>query len=449
MLCEYKKETSRTFLAVHDESLTETETFSMRMLCGGILPGMLRCHLKSVDGKNCMYYDVTGLQSLRTTYQNGNLRFAEIRFILEECISIIEEMEDYLLIPDQLLLAPDHIFVSPERKKMYFCCFPGAFQDIRVQLSGLAEFILPLVDHNDRKGMSAGYGFYRSVMNDSVPINELREAIYAPDRNSDDLFCDKTVPEFDNTCRQEQEILWNEQFVREGYKTEDNAPTGKRTPQGLVRMLIYAGASAGILILGLFLRIAFPGKVQLDKMIAGAFVLAIAGVLIARCTKSIQGKKKTDSAEPVSFSGRLTNDVPMRADDELYTELSAFEGYKKGNEFYTEAVYADAKAPKKTPELIPEDPSFPNISLGEKLILIGSLPGAVDIVLKAPAVSRIHARIVQKGENYYISDLHSKNGTMVNDRTVDNETEKLLENDDRVRFADVSYTVSGLCPAGI
>ena len=78
MQCEYKKETSRTFLTVHDESLTETESFSMRMLCGGILPGMLRCHLKSVDGENCMYYDVTGLQTLRTTCLNGKLRFVNL-----------------------------------------------------------------------------------------------------------------------------------------------------------------------------------------------------------------------------------------------------------------------------------------------------------------------------------------------------------------------------------
>ena len=101
----------------------------------------------------------------------------------------------------------------------------------------------------------------------------------------------------------------------------------------------------------------------------------------------------------------------------------------------------------RIPELIPEDPSFPHIALREKLILIGSLPGAVDIVLKAPAVSRIHARIIKKGEDYYITDLHSKNGTMVNEMSIDNETEKLLENDDRIRFANVSYTVSGICPA--
>ena len=449
MQCEYKKETSRTFLTVHDESITETESFSMRMLCGGILPGMLRCHLKSVDGENCIYYDVTGLQTLRTTYLTGKLRFADIRFILEECIGVIEEMEDYLLIPDQLLLTPDHIFVNPERTKMYFCCFPGAFQDVRVQLSGLAEFILPLIDHNDRKGMSAGYGFYRSVMNDSAPINELREAIYAPDRNMDGPFSEEAVPEFDMTGRREAEILWNESFVREGYKTEDNNVTGekKRTIR-LRQILIYGGAAAAAVMAALILQLFFPGRLQLDTMIAGVFVCAVAGILLTRCIKSILGKKRKSSAvrDPV-FKSHTDREFPEPAEEEVYTELSSFAGYKKGNESFTEAVFAETGKIPVIPELIPEDPSFPHIALREKLILIGSLPGAVDIVLKAPAVSRIHARIIKKGEDYYITDLHSKNGTMVNEMSIDNETEKLLENDDRIRFANVSYTVSGICPA--
>ena len=447
MLCEYKKETSRTFFTVHDESLTETESFSMRMLCGGILPGMLRCHLKSVDGENCMYYDVTGLHTLRTTWLNGKLRFAEIRFILEECISMIEEMEDYLLIPDQLLLSPDHIFVDPERTKMYFCCFPGAFQDIRVQLCSLAEFILPLIDHNDRKGMSAGYGFYRNVMNDSVPVNELREAIYAPDRNADDLFAKQAAPEFESVDRQESEILWNETFVREGYKTEEKPQAEKKKKRRFLLPLIYAGAAAGMLMLTVLLKIFFPGRVQLDKMIAGAFVCVVAGILLTRCIKSISGKKQRSPAVSHTVPESHAYAEAAIPPDEVYTELSSFAGYKRGSEYFTEAVFADTKEPQKVPELIPEDPSYPHIALREKLILIGSLPGSVDIVLKAPAVSRIHARIVKKGENYYISDLHSKNGTTVNDKTIETEAEELLENDDRVRFADVSYTVSGICPA--
>ena len=41
-----------------------------------------------------------------------------------------------------------------------------------------------------------------------------------------------------------------------------------------------------------------------------------------------------------------------------------------------------------------------------------------DIVLDAAAVSRQHAQIVQDGGDYFIEDLHSRNGTFVNGRMV-------------------------------
>ncbi|HEY1783996.1 MAG TPA: FHA domain-containing protein, partial [Pirellulales bacterium] len=41
-----------------------------------------------------------------------------------------------------------------------------------------------------------------------------------------------------------------------------------------------------------------------------------------------------------------------------------------------------------------------------------------DIVLDAAAVSRQHAQIVQEGHDFYIEDLHSRNGTFVNGRLV-------------------------------
>ena len=462
MQCDYKKEASRTFLKVRDECLTDTETFSMRMLCGGILPGMLRCHLKTVDGENCMYYDVTGLQTLRTTYQGRKLRFAEIRFILEECISVIEELEDYLLIPDQLLLEPDHIFVNPERTKMFFCCFPGAFQDIRVQLSGLAEYILPGIDHNDRKGMSAGYGFYRSVIDDTIPINELREAIYTPDSSPEEPFSAEAIRDVPSD-RQESEILWNESFTREGYKTEDKKPDGRGERSRLIfHGLLYAGAALAIFAAAALYRLFCPGDLRLDKWIAAAFICPAVGLLMYRGIQYIWGKNRKNRVRDNAKGLKKRYDekrydekgqnLPLSVEEphpseEIYTELSSFAGYKRGDESFTEAVFADARTPERCPELIPEDPAFPHISLCEKLILIGSLPGAVDIVLRAPAVSRIHARIMKKGDKYYITDLHSKNGTLLNDTYLENEAEKLLENDDRVQFANVSYKVTGICPA--
>jgi serine phosphatase RsbU (regulator of sigma subunit)/pSer/pThr/pTyr-binding forkhead associated (FHA) protein len=59
------------------------------------------------------------------------------------------------------------------------------------------------------------------------------------------------------------------------------------------------------------------------------------------------------------------------------------------------------------------------------------------IVLDAPAVSRHHARIVHQGQNYYIEDLNSRNGTFVNGELV---TERqLIAESDEIQICDLAF----------
>jgi two-component system NtrC family sensor kinase len=55
-----------------------------------------------------------------------------------------------------------------------------------------------------------------------------------------------------------------------------------------------------------------------------------------------------------------------------------------------------------------------------------------DIVLSDPSVSRMHAQIIFRNNNYYIQDLNSTQGTYVND--VRNNYEMLLSEDDAIRL---------------
>jgi serine phosphatase RsbU (regulator of sigma subunit) len=61
-----------------------------------------------------------------------------------------------------------------------------------------------------------------------------------------------------------------------------------------------------------------------------------------------------------------------------------------------------------------------------------------DIVLDAAAVSRQHAQILQEGDDFYIEDLHSRNGTFVNGRLVQGKW--LLADGDRLKICDLLFT---------
>lgn len=70
---------------------------------------------------------------------------------------------------------------------------------------------------------------------------------------------------------------------------------------------------------------------------------------------------------------------------------------------------------------------------GDRLIL-GRHPEC-DIVLDQGAVSRQHAQISQINGQYFIEDLHSRNGTLVNGQPV--QTAQILQDGDEVRICDM------------
>ncbi|MCS7236983.1 MAG: SpoIIE family protein phosphatase [Thermoguttaceae bacterium] len=74
--------------------------------------------------------------------------------------------------------------------------------------------------------------------------------------------------------------------------------------------------------------------------------------------------------------------------------------------------------------------------LNRDSVVLGRNPNC-DIVLPLPAVSRYHARIFRRGDDYYVEDLNSRNKTYLNDNVVEYPS-KLSEND-RIRICDVEF----------
>ena len=78
------------------------------------------------------------------------------------------------------------------------------------------------------------------------------------------------------------------------------------------------------------------------------------------------------------------------------------------------------------------------MKLNKESILLGRMPGVVDYVLKSNVVWRVHARIENIDDNYYVTDLGSKNGTYLDGaRLVANEKYK-LENNSNIKLANIN-----------
>ncbi len=68
------------------------------------------------------------------------------------------------------------------------------------------------------------------------------------------------------------------------------------------------------------------------------------------------------------------------------------------------------------------------------------------IVIDVGAVSRQHAAVVREGNDYYLEDLNSRNGTFLNDEPNKIESRRHLKTGDVVRVCEVSFTFQGDAP---
>ncbi len=68
--------------------------------------------------------------------------------------------------------------------------------------------------------------------------------------------------------------------------------------------------------------------------------------------------------------------------------------------------------------------------------VLGRQPGC-DVLIDVGAVSRRHAKVLREGQEYYVEDLQSRNGTFLNDDKL--EFRRLLKHGDQVRVCDVEF----------
>ena len=109
-------------------------------------------------------------------------------------------------------------------------------------------------------------------------------------------------------------------------------------------------------------------------------------------------------------------------------------------ENYGETVVLSAGQTEGPASLVSREPGeLATIYLDRDLMVIGKMENAADAVISLPTVSRIHAKIRKADDEYYLSDLNSRNGTSVNGRLLKTGEEYQLQDEDQVEFAQARY----------
>lgn len=449
MKAEYKRDMNHNYLILYGEKDINTDSYQVRMLVGNIIPSLLKCRIQGVDGKFMMYFDITSKQAVSTLYEEKKLGIEDLRLIFGGFVRVMEEAAEYLINPAQLVLKPQYIFADCEKKELFFCLMPGYDKDIKEQFQLLTEYILPKIDHEDGEAVILGYGVYRRTMENSFHLEHIKEELYRKQDNKEEIKAETKKDSREISVQEtgEENLMqsseMSENFWREdkAEKTDSHKLFGKKVTVFALILLALAGVT--IAISGGYL----PHQdisVLLGIVLAGMGGIMLA-VVIIRKAKAVYKQPQRKSREKPQLSETFVrppvNEILQEgSEDSIKTMMEKKSPHREREEDFGETVVLSAGVVSGPASLVSREPGeLAPIYLQEELTVIGKLENACDAVIDLPTVSRIHAKIRKREEEYYLSDMNSRNGTIVNGRLLLPEEEYRLQEEDEVDFAQARY----------
>lgn len=89
-------------------------------------------------------------------------------------IDILERADTYLLVEDDFLLSPEYIFMDVVTEKPHLCYLSGYAQNIREQMRNLLEYLMNVVNYNDKNAVLLVYHMHAASREQGFTMAHLK-----------------------------------------------------------------------------------------------------------------------------------------------------------------------------------------------------------------------------------------------------------------------------------
>lgn len=382
MEIEYRRTWNQSVMLITGH--VEEENYELKMLKHNTVAGLLPVEEIQETGDFRFCYDITGKKSLECYLENNALNPVMIKKILENLIHLCREMERYLLKEEKLLLKEDMIFMDSREEQFYFCYYPDKEGELREEFGKLIEEMLPQLDHENREETEKVYAIYEKTREENYSLLNLQELFFKEEENGGEV--------------------WKEYEIAGG-ETEA-ADLTVTNPQNSQKMD----------------RISSIKKQMLQILEKGISWLY---------RDKLNRKKKEFSMPEIPVPAIRKKQMPQK----IYPQ----EQDKNPLSEYTEKAITGARL------MYLGGGEERDFVINKDVFLIGTDALAVDGILKSRAAGEIQAKITKEEDIYYIEDMNSANGTLVNGEILIYKEVRRLKEGDRITFADISYRFLTFC----
>jgi FOG: FHA domain len=355
----------------------EDTKYQYCILNRGGIKGLLPCSLRYINGLAYLYYDISSKQNIVQLFEKRAITREWLQDFLWSYRQIQQELDRFLLDEHNVIWYPEQVFLDLDNHTFSFMYIPYYKQENG--FGKLVEFWVEHIDYGDEALVEFVYRVYDRLEKNGDAY--LQGQIFEDAKRLEQRVTEKQESsEILNLVNPEQETLQSEA----GYEQSPGVKEEKKKLFGI-----------------------FEGKRRKNKEARDNYRLemeqAMSGYAVAEeCTYECRESESQETD-------------------------------------YGRTVYIEEKAdPSKMMRRLYSPEGKLLASLDKDAFSIGKKKEEVDLVLDDMSVSRMHARIIKQGEEVYLEDLNSTNGTFKNGLRLEPYERRKLETEDEIKCGNVT-----------
>ena len=349
----------------------EEKRFQYCMISRGGIKGLLSCSLRYINGLAYLYYDITSKQNVEQIYGKRAMSRQWVKDFMWSVQQIREELSRFLLDEQNVLWFPGQIYQDLETNIFSFLYIPYYVGDNG--FGKLLEFMIEHIDYDDDKLVECVYKMYEQyeVGGQDYLQNQIFKDIEMLEEVAETVCQEENYEAVSNdNCLEEEEIHRQEaEYVMQREESKNNRQ--KRS------------------IMDMFKSRRKKEQVARDDY-RDAMQMAMAGYAVAE--ESVY--EEEDWGKTIYIDDSVENKEKQYALYSLEGRLMA--------------------------------------RLDKDCLTIGKRKEEVDVVLEDMSVSRMHARVLKEGNDIYLEDLNSTNGTYKNGLRLQPYEKRKMESEDEI-----------------
>jgi hypothetical protein len=420
IVSEYVRGIKNNYVRIRELALPDERKYQYCIMKRGGITGFLPFEIRYIDSDAYMYYDITSRQNISTLYCKKPLDRNWIKSFFSSMKKIRNEAVRFLLDPANLIWNPTNVYQDLKNGNFGYLYVPYLDEDNG--MTEMMDFLVSHVDYSDEELVRCVYSVAEQYKSGGDVY--LQEKVYLDVEAIGEIKVQSSDPVVQDTGISEQS------YER---SLTDHPAVGPDKSAVTDRSKLESG-------------------VDMDEMYEHAEKIGQGFDSAGRRTKLkpnllSAGKERTADGTKtggiLSFFERLrSKDRQIRAEYDFgmeseevgaVAEETRYSDPEKAGESEG-TVYVDLASEDKLRKLENENGKV-IYEFRDDSCIIGTRKEDADLVMDETGISRMHARIFNRDEDYFLEDLNSTNGTFRNGLKLKPYEQKKLSKGDEIRLA--------------